>query len=99
MASIMMVAAASSSAEKNKDLRVFSPVATGTLRLPQQVWHGTHTIEILDQRQVHMLAQVLQTFWAKKPCKKFADLHPRQGNLLHLNIFTGLNKNSLHFTK
>jgi hypothetical protein len=29
------------------------------------------------------LAQVLQTFWAKKPCKKSADLHPRQGNLLH----------------
>jgi hypothetical protein len=27
----------------------------------------------------------------KKPCKKSADLQPRQGNLLHRNIFTGLN--------
>jgi hypothetical protein len=46
-----------------------------------------------------MLAQVLQTFWAKKPCKKSADLHPRQGDLLHWNIFTGLNKTSLRYTK
>jgi hypothetical protein len=47
-----------------------------------------------------MLAQVLQTFWAKKkPCKKAADLHPRQGNLLHWNVFTWLNKTSLHYTK
>jgi hypothetical protein len=29
---------------------------------------------------------LLQTFWAKKPCKKSADLHPRQGNLLQRNI-------------
>jgi hypothetical protein len=46
-----------------------------------------------------MLAQVLQKFWAKKPCKKSADLHPRQGNLLHWNIFTGLNETSLYYTK
>jgi hypothetical protein len=46
-----------------------------------------------------MFELLLQTFWAKKPCKKSADLHPRQGNLLHWNIFIGLNKTSLHFTK
>jgi hypothetical protein len=38
-------------------------------------------------------------FGRKNPCKKSADLRPRQGNLLHWNIFTGLNKTSLHFTK
>jgi hypothetical protein len=38
-------------------------------------------------------------FGWKNPCKKSADLYPRQGNLLHWNIFTGLNKTSLHFTK
>jgi hypothetical protein len=47
-----------------------------------------------------MFELLLQTFWAKKKsCKKSADLHPRQGNLLLWNIFTGLNKTSLHFTK
>jgi hypothetical protein len=47
-----------------------------------------------------MFELLLQTFWANKnPCKKSANLHPRQGNLLHWNIFTGLNKTSLHFTK
>jgi hypothetical protein len=29
-------------------------------------------------------------FGRKKPCKKSAALHPRQGNLLERNIFTGL---------
>jgi hypothetical protein len=42
---------------------------------------------------------VLQTFLVKKPCKKAADLHPRQGNLLQRNIFTGLSKTSLYITK
>jgi hypothetical protein len=37
-----------------------------------------------------MFELLLQTFWAKKPLKKSADPHPRQGNLLHWNIFTGL---------
>jgi hypothetical protein len=47
-----------------------------------------------------MFELLLQTFWAKKKtCKKSADLHPRQGNLLQWNIFTGLNKTYLHFTK
>jgi hypothetical protein len=55
------------------------------------------TMEILETRS-RMFEQLLQTFWAKKPRKKSADLHPRQGNLLHWNIFTGLNKTSLHFT-
>jgi hypothetical protein len=49
--------------------------------------------------RTRMFELLLQTFWAKNPCKKPADLHPRQGNLLHRNIFTGLNKTSLHFTK
>jgi hypothetical protein len=35
-------------------------------------------------------------FGQKTPCKKSADLHPRQGNLLQWNIFTGLNKIYLH---
>jgi hypothetical protein len=46
-----------------------------------------------------MFELLLPTFWAKKLVKKSADLHPRQGNLLHWKIFTGLNKTSLHFTK
>jgi hypothetical protein len=46
-----------------------------------------------------MFELLLQTFWAKNPCKKSAYLHPRQGNLLQWNIFTGLNKTSLHLTK
>jgi hypothetical protein len=28
-------------------------------------------------------------FFCEKTCKKFADLHPRHGNLLQKNIFTG----------
>jgi hypothetical protein len=47
---------------------------------------------------MRMIELLLQMFWAKNPCKKSADLHPRQGNLLHWNIFTGLNKTSLCFT-
>jgi hypothetical protein len=46
-----------------------------------------------------MSALVQQTFLEKNPCKKSADLHPRQGNLIQRNIFTGLSKTSLHFTK
>jgi hypothetical protein len=38
-------------------------------------------------------------FWAKKPCKKSAKLHRRQGILLQTNILTGLNKTSLYNTK
>jgi hypothetical protein len=46
-----------------------------------------------------MFELLLQKFWGKKPSKKSADLHPRQGNLLNWNIFTGLNKTFLHFTQ
>jgi hypothetical protein len=46
------------------------------------------TTEILELGRTSMLAQALQTFWAKKPCKKSPDLHPRQGDLPHWNIFT-----------
>jgi hypothetical protein len=41
-----------------------------------------------------LFALVQQTFLAKNPCKKSADLHPGQGNLLQRNIFAGLNKTS-----
>jgi hypothetical protein len=47
-----------------------------------------------------MFELLLQTFWAKKNLvKSLLILHPRHGNLLQWNIFTGLNKTSLHFTK
>jgi hypothetical protein len=39
-----------------------------------------------------MFTLVQQTFMAKKPCIKSADLHPKQGNLPQRNIFTGLDK-------
>jgi hypothetical protein len=58
------------------------------------------TVEILVHTRTRMFELLLQTFWAKKkPCEKSADLHPRQGNLPHWNIFTGLNITSLHFAK
>jgi hypothetical protein len=44
-----------------------------------------------------MFALVLQIFWAKKPCKKSADLHHRQGSLLHRKIIAGLS--SLCYTR
>jgi hypothetical protein len=45
-----------------------------------------------------MFAVVQQTFLEKKPGKKSADLHPRQGNLIQSNNFSAVNKNlsSLH---
>jgi hypothetical protein len=49
-------------------------------------------IEILVLERTY-LSCYCKHFGRKKPCKKSADLHPRQGNLLHWNIFTGLNKN------
>jgi hypothetical protein len=47
------------------------------------------TIEILVLKRV-CLHWSSKQFWWKKPCKKSADLQPRQGNLLQRNIFTGL---------
>jgi hypothetical protein len=45
-------------------------------------------IEILKLEQVGMFALVLQNVLEKKiPCKKMADLHLNQGNLLHRNNF------------
>jgi hypothetical protein len=35
----------------------------------------------------------------RTPCKKLADLRPRQGNLLQRNYFSAVYKTSLHFTK
>jgi hypothetical protein len=38
-----------------------------------------------------MLAQVQQIiFWERTPCKKLADLHPWQGNLLQRNNFSAV---------
>jgi hypothetical protein len=45
-----------------------------------------------------MSVMVLKIFWAKKSFKKPSDRHPRQGILLHRNIFTGLSKTSLRHT-
>jgi hypothetical protein len=59
--------------------------------------HGKN-VEILDLECV-CLSCSCKHFGQKKYCKKSADLHPRQGNLLHRNIFTGLNKTSFHYTK
>jgi hypothetical protein len=55
-------------------------------------------IEILIQERACLRCSC-KHFGRKNPCKKSAYLHPRQSNLLHWNIFTGLNKTSLHFTK
>jgi hypothetical protein len=42
----------------------------------------------------------LQTFWVKKNLVKSLLISTLdKGNLLHWNIFTGLNKTSLHFTQ
>jgi hypothetical protein len=35
----------------------------------------------------------------RTPCKKLADLRPRQGNLLQRNIFSKVYKTSVRFTK
>jgi hypothetical protein len=42
---------------------------------------------------------VLEQVCLSCPCKKSADLHPRQGNLQHRSIFTGLNKTFLYYAK
>jgi hypothetical protein len=89
---------------------IWSPWLQKTIRLP--LWKFVHrTLKFLNGlksktvnkyrnliTRKRIFELLLQTFWAKKPGKKSADLHPRQGNLLHWNIFTGLNKTSLHFT-
>jgi hypothetical protein len=53
---------------------------------PLHVPRCSTALETMDHRNLStrtcMLGLLLQTFWAKKPCKKSADLHPRQGNLL-----------------
>jgi hypothetical protein len=49
------------------------------------------TIEIL--LELVCLRWSSKHFWRKNPCTKYADLRPRQGNLLQRNIFTELNKN------
>jgi hypothetical protein len=51
--------------------------------------------------RMRMFELLLQTFWAKKPCEKSADIHPRQGNLpTILEHFSWAQQNlSLHFAK
>jgi hypothetical protein len=57
-------------------------------------------IEILRLHGTSTLALVLQIFFGETtPCKKSADLHLRQANLLQRNNFSGVCKTSLHLTK
>jgi hypothetical protein len=46
-----------------------------------------------------MLAQALQFFWERTPGKKVADLHPRQGNILQRNNFSGVYETFLYSWK
>jgi hypothetical protein len=62
---------------------------------------------LTDAREAHrniytrmsMIAQVQQTFLAKKNLVKSLLIYPRQGNLLQGKNFTGLNKISLYNTR
>jgi hypothetical protein len=46
------------------------------------------SIETSELPRTSMLAQVLQIIFGERtPCKKLADLHPSQGNLLQRNNF------------
>jgi hypothetical protein len=54
------------------------------LRSTKNKYVGTGLANILEERT---------------PCKKSADLHPTQGNLLQRNNFSAVYKTSLHFTK
>jgi hypothetical protein len=64
---------------KRKQIKSRAPVASLPFPLVQ-------TIEILITRTAMFAALVLQTFLVKKhPCKRSADLRPRQGNLLHFH--------------
>jgi hypothetical protein len=57
--------------------------------LPRCGDYKVEAIEILEPEQVR-LHWSCQIFWGKTHCKKLADLHPRQGNLLKKkNIFQG----------
>jgi hypothetical protein len=69
----------------------------GHRNLSTKLWHEVlrNSVELFCfghrnlSARTRMFALVLQTFWGKKPCKKSAYLHPRQGNLLNWNICTG----------
>jgi hypothetical protein len=60
-----------------------------------EIFHfvGIVHIEILDLKH-----RSCKCFW-ETHCKKMADLHPRQGNLLQRNNFSAVCKTSLHFAK
>jgi hypothetical protein len=62
---------------------------------PRQLKSST-AIEILDLEQVNMWHRSRKYFGDRTPCKKSADLHPRQGKK---NIFSVVYKTFLHFTK
>jgi hypothetical protein len=50
---------------------------------PVANWHSLSTIEILDLELVCWHRSCKYVFWGEiTPCKKTADLHPKQGNLL-----------------
>jgi hypothetical protein len=67
--------------------------AIGTKRLTVLSYSPHTDPPLLTHRNLStrtsMYALVQQTFLAKNPCKKSADLHPRQGNLLQRNILQG----------
>jgi hypothetical protein len=44
-------------------------------------------IEIFEQEQVSCPVNI---YWVSTPCKKMADLHPRQGNLPKKNVLSSL---------
>jgi hypothetical protein len=67
-------------------------------------WHIKAMVQCLLTKEILVLEHACLScsckhFGRKNPCKKSADLHPRQGNLQHWHMFTGLNKTSLHITK
>jgi hypothetical protein len=58
------------------------------------------TIEILDLGRTSMLAQVLQTFWAKKTLVKSLLISTLDKVIYYIGTFLqGSYKTSLHYTK
>jgi hypothetical protein len=75
-----------------------SSCVTTPTRLPHRNLRNGTTIEILELQQV-CWHRFCEYFWGKTPCKKSADLHPRQGNYYQRNHFSAVYKTYLHFTK
>jgi hypothetical protein len=45
---------------------------------------------LLEKAYFQWYLPTAELFGKKTPCKKNAPLHPKQGNLLHRNTFTGV---------